>query len=189
MTVPGSTLLALPPCSSRRSTHRLRLSMLICHDCYGDGEVGGELVVAGGDPASVLEAAEHALDEIALLVDVRVKGMEALAGRVAWRDRRRPGVGAPACPRAPGPPGAVALFAARRCRARAALRRAAGIGEGGPSRPFNCTERWGDGFCVRLAVDARWDRCQGGGQGAARRHARHRLDLRRDRRPAGALPG
>jgi len=51
-------------------------------------------------------------------------------------DRRRPGVSAPACPRAPGPPGAVALFAARRCRARATyavLSASAKAGQADPS--------------------------------------------------------
>ena len=58
----------------------------------GDGgrEVGGQLVVASGDAAPVLEPTEHALDEIAALVDLGIEGMEALAGRVIGDHRLGP---------------------------------------------------------------------------------------------------
>src|SRR5262249_55541543 len=42
-------------------------------------EVSGELVVAGGDAAKVLEAAEHALDQVALAIDALVVGEERFA--------------------------------------------------------------------------------------------------------------
>ena len=56
-------------------------------DHYGGGEVGGELVVAGGDASPIFEAAEHAFDEIALAVGDLVKGMMPFAGRVVRDDR------------------------------------------------------------------------------------------------------
>jgi hypothetical protein len=40
----------------------------------GGGEVGCELAVAGGDASPILEAAEHALDEIALAIGGLVEG-------------------------------------------------------------------------------------------------------------------
>jgi hypothetical protein len=43
------------------------------HD--GGGEVGCELVVAGDDASPILEAAEHALDEIALAIGGLVERM------------------------------------------------------------------------------------------------------------------
>ena len=58
------------------------------HD--GGGEVCCELVVAGGDASPVLEAAEHALDEIALAIGDRIEGMMAFAGRVVRNDRDGP---------------------------------------------------------------------------------------------------
>jgi cation transport ATPase len=57
------------------------------HD--GGGEVGCELVVAGGDASPILEAAEHALDEIALAVGGLVERMMSLAGRIIRDDRNR----------------------------------------------------------------------------------------------------
>jgi hypothetical protein len=57
---------------------------------YGGGEVGGELVVAGGDAPPILEAAEHAFDEIALAVGDLVKGMMPFAGRIVRNDRDSP---------------------------------------------------------------------------------------------------
>jgi len=56
-------------------------------DGDGGSEVGGQLIVASGDAAPVLEPTEHALDEIAPLVDVGIEGMEALAGRVVGDHR------------------------------------------------------------------------------------------------------
>src|SRR6266851_7835351 len=53
-----------------------------CSESHGCGEVGCELIVAGGDATPILQPAEHALDEIALFVGVGVEGMEALAGWV-----------------------------------------------------------------------------------------------------------
>src|SRR6266581_902090 len=53
---------------------------------YADGEVGGELVVTGGDAAPVLEPAEHALDQVAQLVGVRIERMVVLAGRIVGND-------------------------------------------------------------------------------------------------------
>ena len=47
----------------------------------------GEFVVAGGDAAPVLEAAEGALDDIARPIGGFVEGMLALAGRVGGDDR------------------------------------------------------------------------------------------------------
>jgi hypothetical protein len=45
----------------------------------------GSFVVACCDSPEVLESAEHAFDEIAQLVGLRIVGMRMLAGRV-WRD-------------------------------------------------------------------------------------------------------
>src|SRR5580704_436623 len=63
-------------------------------DDGGDGDggckVSGQLVVASGDAAPVLEPTEHALYDIAALVDVGVEGMEALAGRVVGDHRLGP---------------------------------------------------------------------------------------------------
>ena len=44
--------------------------------CKGDGgqKVGCELVVAGGDPPKVLEAAERVLDQVRVAVAPAVKG-------------------------------------------------------------------------------------------------------------------
>jgi hypothetical protein len=56
-------------------------------DCAG--EDGGEFVVSCRHASPVLEPAEHALDEIALLVGLRVEGLDALSGRVVGDDRRR----------------------------------------------------------------------------------------------------
>jgi len=61
-----------------------------CSDGDGGSEVGGQLIVASGDAAPVLEPTEHALDEIAPLVDVGIEGMEALAGRVVGDYRLGP---------------------------------------------------------------------------------------------------
>jgi hypothetical protein len=58
-------------------------------DADGGGVVDGELVVAGGDAAPVLEAAEGALDQVAQSVGERVERMAALAGRVVGDDRQR----------------------------------------------------------------------------------------------------
>lgn len=60
---------------------------------YGDcgGEVAGKLVIAGGNSAPILQAAEHAFDQIALFVGNRIKRMEAFAGWVVGND----GLGAP----------------------------------------------------------------------------------------------
>lgn len=55
----------------------------------GAGEDGGELIVSSGDAPPVLEPAEHALDEIALLVGLRVEGVDVLAGGVVGDDGRR----------------------------------------------------------------------------------------------------
>jgi hypothetical protein len=60
-----------------------------CGDHDGGGEVGCELVVAGGDASPILEAAEHALDEIALAVGGLVERMMSLAGRIIRDDRNR----------------------------------------------------------------------------------------------------
>jgi hypothetical protein len=57
------------------------------HD--GGGEVGCEFVVAGGDASPILEAAEHALDKIALAIGVLIERMKSLAGRVVRDDRNR----------------------------------------------------------------------------------------------------
>ncbi len=51
---------------------------------YGGGEVGGKLVVAGGDAAPVLEPTEHAFDQVAQLVGVRIERVQVAAGRVIW---------------------------------------------------------------------------------------------------------
>jgi MFS family permease len=61
---------------------------------YGCGKVGCELVIAGGDASLILEAAEHALDEIALAISGLVERMMSFAGRVV-RDQtpRERGVG------------------------------------------------------------------------------------------------
>ena len=45
----------------------------------------GSFVIARCDAPEVLESAEHAFDEIAQLVGLRIVGMRMLAGRV-WRD-------------------------------------------------------------------------------------------------------
>lgn len=66
------------------------------HD--GGGEVGCELVIAGGDASPILEAAEHALDEIALAIGRLVErvvlrvGLFGMTGTVprSRRKRRRP---------------------------------------------------------------------------------------------------
>jgi hypothetical protein len=42
-------------------------------------EVGGELIVASGKPSEVLETAEHALDRISALVQIRTKAALPLA--------------------------------------------------------------------------------------------------------------
>lgn len=54
---------------------------------YRGGEVGGELVVAGGDATPILEAAEHSLDQVAQFVGLGIEGIVVLAGRVVWDDR------------------------------------------------------------------------------------------------------
>ena len=54
---------------------------------HGGGEVGGELVVTSGDAAPILEPAEHALNQVAQLVGLRIEGMEVLAGRIVRNDR------------------------------------------------------------------------------------------------------
>jgi hypothetical protein len=54
---------------------------------YGGGEVGGELVVAGGAAALVLEPAKHALDQGAHLVGVRIERIVVPAGRIVGNDR------------------------------------------------------------------------------------------------------
>ena len=58
-------------------------------ECNRRGVVGGELVVAGGDPAPVLEAAKGALDQIAQAVEGGIEPVVALAGRVVGDDRQR----------------------------------------------------------------------------------------------------
>ena len=58
-------------------------------DDDGGGEVGCELVIAGGDASPILEAAEHALDEVALAIGGLVERMMSLAGRVVRDDRNR----------------------------------------------------------------------------------------------------
>ena len=55
------------------------------HD--GDGKVGCELVVSCGDASPILEAADHALDEIALAIGSLVERMMSLAGRIVRDDR------------------------------------------------------------------------------------------------------
>src|SRR6202035_174786 len=50
-------------------------------------EVAGELVIAGGDPAKILEPTEHPLDQIALAVGARVVGEQRLAAPDRWDDR------------------------------------------------------------------------------------------------------
>jgi hypothetical protein len=57
------------------------------HD--GGGEVGCELVIVGGDASPILEAAEHALDEIALAIGGLGERMMSLAGRIVRDDRNR----------------------------------------------------------------------------------------------------
>jgi hypothetical protein len=42
----------------------------------GCQEISGELIVAGGDPAKVLEAAEAALDDVATFVGALAEGMD-----------------------------------------------------------------------------------------------------------------
>ncbi len=49
-------------------------------------EVAGELVVAGGDTAEVLQAAEGALDDVAGLVGERVEGMPVHPGDLVGND-------------------------------------------------------------------------------------------------------
>jgi hypothetical protein len=51
--------------------------------------VDGEPVVAGGDAAPVLEAAEGALDQVAQPAGERIERVAALAGRVVGDDRQR----------------------------------------------------------------------------------------------------
>jgi hypothetical protein len=50
-------------------------------------EVGCELVIAGADASPILEATEHAFDEIALAIRGLVEWMEPLAGRIVRDDR------------------------------------------------------------------------------------------------------
>ena len=57
------------------------------HD--GGGEVGCELVIAGDDASPILEAAEHAHDEIALAIGGLVERMMSFAGRIVRDDRNR----------------------------------------------------------------------------------------------------
>jgi hypothetical protein len=57
------------------------------HD--GGGEVGCKLVVAGGDASPILEAAEPALDEVALAIGGLVERMMSLGGRIVRDDRNR----------------------------------------------------------------------------------------------------
>ena len=55
----------------------------------GAGKDGSELVVSSGDAPPVLEPAEHPLDEIALLVGLRVEGLDVFARGVVGDDGRR----------------------------------------------------------------------------------------------------
>jgi hypothetical protein len=52
----------------------------------GGGEVGGELVVAGGDAAPILKPAEHALDQIAQFVSLWIERMDMFAGGIVGND-------------------------------------------------------------------------------------------------------
>ena len=65
------------------------------HCCEPLGQVNQNTTRTKGrgeasNAAPVLEPTEHALDEIALLVDVGIEGMEALAGRVVGDHRLGP---------------------------------------------------------------------------------------------------
>jgi hypothetical protein len=55
-------------------------------DCGGEGDSGGEggrkLVAAGCDASPILQAAEHALDEVALAVGDLVERVTVLPGRL-----------------------------------------------------------------------------------------------------------
>jgi hypothetical protein len=51
--------------------------------------ISGEFVIAGGDAPPVLEAAEHASDEVSSFAGVAVERLWALSGRVVGHDRRR----------------------------------------------------------------------------------------------------
>ena len=57
--------------------------------CEGDGgeEVGGELVVAGGDSVEILEAAECSFDAPALAIALHIVADRTLATSAARNDR------------------------------------------------------------------------------------------------------
>ena len=50
-------------------------------------KIGCKFIVAGGDASPILEAADHALDEIALAIGSLVERMMSLAGRIVRDDR------------------------------------------------------------------------------------------------------
>src|SRR5260370_2112325 len=54
----------------------------------GSQEVSGELVIASGDPAKILEAAKAALDDVAALVGPLVEGMDDNAIGFVGNNRR-----------------------------------------------------------------------------------------------------
>jgi len=54
---------------------------------HGGGEVGGELVVAGGDTPPIFETAKHSFDQVAQFVVLPIERMMAFAGWVIGNDR------------------------------------------------------------------------------------------------------
>ena len=64
-----------------------------CGDSDGGGEVPGELVVAGGDPAPVLQAAEAAFDQVPATIGSLVVGDRGLARARGGDDGFRSGCG------------------------------------------------------------------------------------------------
>jgi hypothetical protein len=52
--------------------------------------VGCELVIAGCDASPILEAAEHAFDEIAAAVGDRIEGMKSFTGWIVRNDGDSP---------------------------------------------------------------------------------------------------
>jgi hypothetical protein len=92
----GSTRKARPT-NSRRRCSRLQTQLCPPDDdsCKSDGsgEVCGELVIASGDTAPVLEPAKHSFDEVAQLVSFGIERMDTLAGGIVRDDGHRPAFG------------------------------------------------------------------------------------------------
>src|SRR6516162_4706920 len=86
-------LTSRPPWASSPRRTRLQTQSGPPEDGRGEsdsrGEVGGELVVTGGDASPILQTAEHALDEVAPAIGNFVERMTAFAGRVVRNDRDR----------------------------------------------------------------------------------------------------